>query len=118
MLGKLKINYILIGIVIVLVLGIIYVPKMTGKVIDNKMTQVKLTTNYGDIVIELYDDMPITAGNFKDLVEKGVYDGVIFHRVIDGFMIQGGDPTGTGYGDPKIKTIPDTNRRPRSASRR
>ncbi|PIN89680.1 peptidylprolyl isomerase [Candidatus Pacearchaeota archaeon CG10_big_fil_rev_8_21_14_0_10_32_14] len=70
-------------------------------------TKVILETNKGNIVIQLYDDMPITAGNFKKLAEDGVYDGVIFHRVIDGFMIQGGDPTGTGYGDPKIPNIKD-----------
>jgi peptidylprolyl isomerase len=68
---------------------------------------VSLRTNMGDIIIELYDDMPITTGNFKNLVHQGVYDGTIFHRVIYGFMIQGGDPTGTGYGDPSIPTIPD-----------
>ena len=61
----------------------------------------------GDIKIELYDDMPITTGNFKNLTEHGVYDGTIFHRIINGFMIQGGDPTGTGYGDPSIPPIPD-----------
>ncbi len=70
-------------------------------------TKVLLETNYGDIVIQLYDDMPITTGNFINLVESDVYDGVLFHRVIDGFMIQGGDPTGTGYGDPRIPTIED-----------
>ena len=69
--------------------------------------RVLLRTNMGDIVIELYDDMPITTGNFKNLVQQGVYDGTIFHRVIDGFMIQGGDPTGTGYGDPAIPSITD-----------
>ena len=69
--------------------------------------RVLLRTNRGDIVIELYDDMPITTGNFKNLVQQGVYDGTIFHRVIDGFMIQGGDPTGTGYGDPAIPSIQD-----------
>jgi len=68
---------------------------------------VLLETNMGDITIELYDDMPITTGNFKTLVQQGIYDGTIFHRVIDGFMIQGGDPTGTGYGDPAIPAIPD-----------
>ena len=51
--------------------------------------------------------MPITTGNFKGLVESGTYDGVIFHRIISGFMIQGGDPTGTGYGDPSIPKIDD-----------
>src|SRR3989344_2114840 len=69
--------------------------------------RVKLETNHGDIVIELYSDMPITAGNFERLVLAGTYDGVIFHRIIRDFMIQGGDPTGTGYGDPKIATIKD-----------
>ena len=54
----------------------------------------------GDIKLQLYEDMPITAGNFQKLVEKGFYDGTIFHRIIDGFMIQGGDPTGTGRGGP------------------
>jgi len=92
---------------IVLVMGV-YVtwPKddTDGK---NSSSIVMLETNMGDITIELYDDMPITTGNFKKLVQQGVYDGTIFHRVIDGFMIQGGDPTGTGYGDPSIPTISD-----------
>ncbi|MFT4312601.1 MAG: peptidylprolyl isomerase [Candidatus Woesearchaeota archaeon] len=62
---------------------------------------VVLQTNHGDIVIELYMDiMPITAGNFYNLTRQGFYDDVVFHRVIDGFMIQGGDPTGTGTGGP------------------
>ena len=62
--------------------------------------KVQLKTNMGEITLELYPDMPITAGNFQKLVEKGFYDGTIFHRIIDGFMIQGGDPTGTGRGGP------------------
>jgi len=62
--------------------------------------KVLLKTNMGDITIQLYEDMPITAGNFQKLVETGFYDGTIFHRIIDGFMIQGGDPTGTGRGGP------------------
>ena len=61
---------------------------------------VTLDTNMGTIRIALAPDMPITAGNFETLVQKGYYNGVIFHRVIDGFMIQGGDPTGTGRGGP------------------
>lgn len=62
--------------------------------------KVQLKTNMGDITIQLFEDMPITAGNFQKLVEKGFYDGTIFHRIIDSFMIQGGDPTGTGRGGP------------------
>ncbi len=61
---------------------------------------VKLETNMGNITIALANDMPITTGNFESLVKKGYYNGVIFHRVINGFMIQGGDPTGTGMGGP------------------
>jgi peptidylprolyl isomerase len=61
----------------------------------------------GDIKIDLYDDMPITTGNFKNIVERGVNNGVIFHRVIDGFMIQTGDATRTEPGDPSIPTIQD-----------
>ncbi len=63
-------------------------------------TKVVLNTSMGDVTLELFDDMPVTAGNFQKLVEQGFYDGTIFHRVIDGFMIQGGDPTGTGRGGP------------------
>jgi peptidylprolyl isomerase len=70
-------------------------------------TKILLHTSLGDITIALRSDMPITAGNFKKLVLQGTFNGTIFHRVIDGFMIQGGDPTGTGYGDPKIPDIPD-----------
>jgi len=61
---------------------------------------VRLETNMGTIVIALDPNMPITAGNFETLVKKGYYDGVIFHRVISGFMLQGGDPTGTGRSGP------------------
>jgi peptidylprolyl isomerase len=62
--------------------------------------KVLLNTGMGDITLELFDDMPITAGNFRKLVEAEFYNGTIFHRIIDGFMIQGGDPTGTGRGGP------------------
>ena len=58
-------------------------------------------TNMGEFEIELFEDKtPITTKNFIDLAQEGFYDGVIFHRIIDGFMIQGGDPTGTGMGGP------------------
>jgi len=68
-----------------------------------KPTRVRMETTMGTILIDLSSDMPVTAGNFKKLVQEGFYDGVIFHRVIDGFMLQGGDPTGTGMGGPGYK---------------
>ena len=65
------------------------------------MTNATLQTNHGAIDIELFDeDAPKTVENFKKLAQDGFYDGVIFHRVISDFMIQGGDPTGTGSGGP------------------
>ena len=67
---------------------------------------VRLETNMGNITIALAPDMPVTAGNFETLVKKGYYNGVIFHRIINGFMLQGGDPTGTGRGGPGY-VIPD-----------
>ncbi len=67
---------------------------------NNSEKKVILETTKGEIIIQLYKDMPITSGNFEKLVKEGFYDEVIFHRVIDGFMIQGGDPTGTGTGSP------------------
>jgi peptidylprolyl isomerase len=69
--------------------------------------KVLLQTSMGNITIQLRDDKPNTAGNFKKLILQGTYDGTIFHRVIADFMIQGGDPTGTGAGDSSIATIPD-----------
>ncbi|MGB3944916.1 MAG: peptidylprolyl isomerase [Methanothrix sp.] len=75
-----------------------------------------LETNMGDIKIQLRGDMPITAGNFEKLASDGFYDGVVFHRVIDGFMIQGGDPTGTGRGGPGY-TIKDEFSRQNKNSR-
>ena len=65
------------------------------------MSDATLHTNQGAIAIELFDDdAPKTVENFVALARKGFYDGVIFHRVIPDFMIQGGDPTGTGSGGP------------------
>jgi peptidyl-prolyl cis-trans isomerase A (cyclophilin A) len=63
-----------------------------------------MKTNHGDIDIELFEDKaPLTTKNFIDLIEKGYYDNLTFHRVIDGFMIQGGCPQGTGTGGPGYK---------------
>jgi len=89
-------KFIISIFIILVILGIFYFSSVRG----NMDTKIKVETNYGSFVIGLYDEMPITAGNFKKLVEKGFYNGVVFHRVIDGFMIQGGDPKGTGMGGP------------------
>ena len=65
------------------------------------MSQATMHTNHGPIELELHDeDAPQTVENFRKLAADGFYDGVIFHRVIPNFMIQGGDPTGTGTGGP------------------
>ena len=72
-----------------------------------KMDFVKFETTMGNFKAKLFSDKaPVTTENFRGLVEKGFYDGIIFHRVMDGFMIQGGDPTGTGRGG-SGKTIQD-----------
>ena len=63
--------------------------------------KIQFTTNKGVFVAQMFEEKaPQTTKNFIELTEKGFYNGVIFHRVIDGFMIQGGDPTGTGRGGP------------------
>ena len=65
------------------------------------MSRATLHTNHGPIELELFDeDAPKTVENFRKLAADGFYDGVVFHRVIRNFMIQGGDPTGTGSGGP------------------
>src|SRR6187402_3771145 len=64
-------------------------------------TYAQFETTLGNFTVELFEQqVPSTVGNFIKLAEKNFYDGVVFHRVIDGFMIQGGDPTGTGRGGP------------------
>ncbi|RLL55542.1 peptidylprolyl isomerase [Mariprofundus sp. EBB-1] len=73
---------------------------------------IKIETKYGDILIELYaDTAPNTVANFKALAGSGYYDGLTFHRVIAGFMAQGGDPDGTGMGGPGYKVKAEFNAR-------
>lgn len=76
---------------------------------------VTLETNYGNITIEFYrNDAPKTVENFATLASKGFYNGLTFHRVIKGFMIQGGDPNGNGTGGPGYKFADELN--PQTAS--
>ncbi|HVV58448.1 MAG TPA: peptidylprolyl isomerase [Gaiellaceae bacterium] len=76
------------------------------------MTQATMQTNHGPIGLELFDDdAPATVDNFLKLAREGFYDGVIFHRVIPDFMIQGGDPTGTGTGGPGYQFDDELNDR-------
>ena len=72
----------------------------------NAVTVAMEIKDYGKITLELYPEVaPITVENFLDYVKEGFYDGLTFHRIISGFMIQGGDPTGTGYGDASLENI-------------
>jgi peptidyl-prolyl cis-trans isomerase B (cyclophilin B) len=74
-------------------------PEMT--IDPSKVFTVKLETSRGDVELELYaEHAPKTVNNFVFLINDSFYDGVIFHRVIDNFMVQGGDPDGTGRGGP------------------
>jgi len=109
---KLILIVCLLAVVAVIIVAYIMLGNNASNENVPSSNKVLLTTSMGDILIELRDDMPITTGNFKNLVQQGVYDGTIFHRVIDGFMIQGGDPaTGTWSGGsiPSIKDEFTTN---------
>jgi peptidylprolyl isomerase len=94
-------------IIIIVVITVVYVFALNNPSSTTSGGTVLLHTSMGDITIQLRDDRPITTTNFKNLVQQGVYDGTIFHRVIYDFVVQGGDPTGTGYGDPSIANIQD-----------
>ena len=73
---------------------------------QNKQYTATIKTNFGDIVVQLFPkDAPIAVNNFVFLARQGFYDGVRFHRVVKGFVIQGGDPTGTGSGGPGYKFV-------------
>ncbi len=77
---------------------------MIGQTEGEDIVKIKIETTMGEIDADLYaKEAPKTVENFVTLAKKGFYDGIIFHRVIPGFMIQTGDPTGTGMGDPGYK---------------
>ena len=86
---------LIVGLIVLLIVATIVFTTVNA----NRKSYAQITMEDGSvIVLELYDGKaPITVKNFKELANKGFYDGLIFHRVIEGFMIQGGDPTGTGY---------------------
>ena len=104
---KLPLAIGLVAVILIVIVGVaaFYVFGMNNSTPTGN--KVLLKTSMGDITIQLRDDRPITTSNFKNLVQKGIYDGTIFHRVIYDFIVQGGDPTGTGYGDPSIPNIQD-----------
>lgn len=80
----------------------------------NKNYTATFVTSRGEIVADLFaKDAPNTVNNFVFLAREGFYDGTSFHRVIDNFMIQGGDPTGTGRGDPGYKFADELKNNPR-----
>ena len=118
---------IIIGIIIVLVVvsGSYYLffgpndgTKDAGATTNGntkKSPMITIDTNYGKIVFETYDaDAPNTVSNFVKLVEKGFYNNLTFHRIIKGFMIQGGDPSGNGTGGPGYQFADELN--PNTAS--
>ncbi|MFA6189941.1 MAG: peptidylprolyl isomerase [Candidatus Staskawiczbacteria bacterium] len=112
---------IIIIVIILIVVGVIYIMQSqqnggssqflnNNSNIKNMKHIVTIKTNVGEIKFATYDaDAPNTVKNFITLAEKGFYDGVIFHRVIPGFMIQGGDPTGTGTGGPGYQFADELN---------
>ncbi len=106
---KLAVAGVLIAVALIVSGYFVLSPLLANQVPTSQapVGKVLLRTSMGNITIALRDDMPITTTNFKNLVQQGVYDGTIFHRVIADFMIQGGDPTGTGFGDPSIPAIKD-----------
>ncbi len=87
-------------------------PASGPEINDNELPLISIRTRRGEMIVELYeDDAPNTVANFISLIEKGFYDGLKVHRVIPNFMVQGGDPTGTGRGGPGYRFADEFNRR-------
>ena len=98
-----KKSFLAVALIMIMVVTVVLSSCGTADKGGDKMNKVKIEMADGKtMLIELYPDKaPITVANFKKLVSEGFYDGIIFHRVISGFMIQGGDPEGTGMGGSK-----------------
>jgi peptidylprolyl isomerase len=95
---------IVIVALVVVVSGVVVAYQMSGgKPSGFNGGKILLVTSMGNITIELFDDMPITAGNFKTLTQQRIYDGTIFHRIVKNFVIQGGDATSKGITVPPIQ---------------
>jgi peptidyl-prolyl cis-trans isomerase B (cyclophilin B) len=81
-------------------------PKPTKRLVATKTYDVKIETNCGSFTIRLaVKTSPATTASFVSLAQKGFFDGTVFHRIVPGFVIQGGDPTGSGQGGPGYKTV-------------
>jgi peptidylprolyl isomerase len=94
--------FVVVVLVVVVGVAVYMVVGRGGSGGNGGVTRVLLVTSKGNFTVELYGDMPITSGNFRDLVSSGAYDGTIFHRVVAGFVVQGGDVSGKGIGVPTI----------------
>lgn len=109
-----KIIIYIILIILIAAVVVVYIVNNQNKNPDTEIQNMKhsitLKTNFGDIQFETYDaDAPKTVDNFIVLTNKGFYDNLTFHRVIKGFMIQGGDPNGNGTGGPGYKFEDELN---------
>jgi len=96
-----------LGLILIIILSISFLNCNSSKTNNTNKNIMKVETNMGTFKIKLYpEEAPKTVAHIKGLVAKGFYDGIIFHRIIAGFVIQGGDPTGTGMGGSGT-SIPD-----------
>ncbi len=100
--NKPKVVSLIIALLFFVILGSIFIPRKGEEEVNNNINyMITIETTKGEIKFKTYDnDAPNTVENFVTLANKGFYDGLIFHRVINGFMIQGGCPTGIGTGGP------------------
>jgi peptidyl-prolyl cis-trans isomerase A (cyclophilin A) len=95
------------GLILTIILSITFLNCNSSKTNNTSKNIMKVETNMGTFKIKMYpEEAPKTVAHLKELVAKGFYDGIIFHRIIAGFVIQGGDPTGTGMGG-SGNSIPD-----------